>query len=656
MAANSPARIRPELTVPQVWWLLATGVVTALPLVPNMPAWLSALVGLALFWRAWLARQGLALPPRWLLTLLVLASSGAVFIQFRTLFGQNPGVALLILFLALKQLEARNPRDGLTIVLLAYFLGLAQFFYGQSIVTALASAAATLSATATLISLTDARPRPMGQLRRAGLLLLQAVPFMLICFVLFPRVQGPLWGLPKDAHSAQTGLDDAMAPGSISQLSQSDAIAFRVRFPGPLPERQQLYWRGPVLSEFDGRTWRPHLLSPRSRLPYEEPATAGIDYEVTLEAHGRRWLFALELPGKAPQDTVATRDFQLLARAPVTERHRYGLRSYPQLTAGQDDSPLLLQRERDLPSSSNPRLRALAERWRATASSDEEVLRQAQAFFLGQRLIYTLSPPLLGEHTADEFLFDTRQGFCEHFANAFAIAMRSAGVPARVVTGYQGGERNPIDGYLTVRQSDAHAWTEVWLPDRGWLRVDPTAISAPRRIDGDLAAAVPRGDPLPFLVRVDLAWLQELRFRWEAIGNAWNQWVLGYNPERQQQLLRRLGMATPDWQSMTLLLTGLSGAAMAVLAVWILGRHRRQDPVLKLWTRLDRRLAKRGLGRHAHEGPIDYAERISRTLPVAAKEIRIMAGLYSRLRYGRDRGDQTRLFDEFRRRVASFRP
>ncbi len=653
--ATKPAEA-PMLAAAQSWWLLALAAVALAPLATHLPAWLTGKTLAALTWRGWLAWRQRPLPSRWLLTLLVLAGSAGVGYQFGGLFGQNPGVALLVLFLALKQLETRTVRDGRAIVLLAYFLALAQFFYSQTIPAALATAAVVVVATATLLCLADARPTPAGQLRRAGIMLGQALPFMLLLFVLFPRVQGPLWGLPKDAGSGLTGLSDSMAPGAISHLSQSDAIAFRVRFDAVPPARHQWYWRGPVLSEFDGRTWRPRRELPRATLPYAEPEDGGIGYEITLEAHGKPWLFALELPGATPEPAFATLDYQLLAKSPVLSRQRYAVRSYPSLRAGANESPVLLQQSLALPPGSNPRIRRLAAGWRAGAQGDEDVLGLAQAFFLRQGLLYTLNPPLLGEHGADEFLFDTKQGFCEHFASAFAVAMRAAGVPARVVTGYQGGEINPVDGYLTVRQYDAHAWTEVWLAGRGWLRIDPTAISAPTRIDLDLAAAVPAGDPLPLLMRADLAWLRDLRFRWDAVTNSWNQWVLGYNPERQRQLLQRLGLPSPDWRAMTAMLAALCGLALLILTAWTLRRPGHVDPLARQWRKLSRRLARRGLGRRPEEGPLDYARRVGEAQPAIAADMHARAALYARLRYAAPAADRANALDQLRHHVASFRP
>jgi transglutaminase-like putative cysteine protease len=643
----------PTLTGSQAGWLLASATAAVLPLAPHVPPWLALTTALTLGWRAWLAWGQRALPSRWLLMLLTFAGCAAVLLQFHSLFGQNAGVALLMLFMALKQMEARSSRDGLAIIFLAYFLALAQFFYSQTIPAALATSAGTIITTAALANLTDPRTNPVAQLRQALSMLIQAVPLMLMLFVLFPRIQGPLWGLPSDAHAGLTGLSDNMSPGSVSQLAQSDAIAFRVRFSGTVPAHQQLYWRGPVLNDFDGQTWRPGYGTPNRTLPYAQPASGGIGYEVTLEPHGKGWLFALELPGQVPADALATHDFLLLAKTPVTTRMRYAIRSFPGLQTGLDEPESALRRELSLPAGSNPRIRALAAEWRREANSDDDVLRLAKSFFFRQHLIYTLSPPLLGRDTADEFLFDSRQGFCEHFANAFAVAMRAAGIPARVVTGYQGGELNPVDGYLTVRQYDAHAWTEVWLHGRGWMRVDPTAISAPTRIDLDLAAAVPAGDALPLLMRADLSWLRGLRYRVDAVTNAWNQWVLGYNPERQRELLRRFGMPSPDWQSMGATLAILSGLAMLALTAWNLRSRLRLDPAARQWARVSRRLGRRGLARSPEEGPLDYAARVGAALPRLADAIYDIATAYAHLRYGRGSPQQ---LAELRRLVASFRP
>lgn len=642
----------PALSRTQAGWLLAASASALAPLTLHVPAWLSAIAGLALLWRVWLAWSRNPLPPRWILLMTVFAGTAGILAHYRTLFGQNPGVALLILLIALKQLEARTARDGLALVLLAYFLALAQFFYSQAIPAALTTLACVVVTTATLGSLADDRQTPQQLLKLSARMLARSIPFLLVLFVLFPRIQGPLWGMPLNTHSIPTGLSDTMAPGAISQLSRSDAIAFRARFEGEIPPRRQLYWRGPVLTDFDGHTWRSMPPLSYTQMPYE-PEGDGIDYEVTLEPHDKPWLFAIELPGHLPPGAVIGMDYQLLAKNRITRRHRYAMRSHPEMHAGQNENGWVLEHALALPAGSNPRTRKLAESWRANQADARAILQKATAFFLRQGLTYTLTPPLLGRHAADEFLFDTRMGFCEHFADAFVVAMRAAGVPARVVTGYQGGEINPVDGYLTVHQYDAHAWAEVWIEGEGWLRVDPTAESAPLRVDMDLAAAIPPGDLLPLLMRPELAWLREARFRWDAVANLWNQWVLGYTPQRQKEFLDQLGMRSPDWQTMTVTLSVLCGAVLLAMILWMLRNRRHPDPAARAWAKLCRRLARRNLERRPWEGPRDYAERVAGARPTLAGDIRAIAELYGRLRYG---NGPPSMLDELRRRVASFDP
>ena len=650
--ARKPEVVHP-LTPAQTWWLLATGIAAYAPLVPQVPWWLAAVAAGAFVWRAALAWWRQPLPTRWMLAFITLACTAGVLIQYRTLFGQQAGVALLLVFMALKQLEARAPRDGLATVLLAYFLTLAQFFENQSIPVAATMLGTAVIATAALASLADARARPGRLLRLAGVLLAQAAPFMLILFVLFPRVSGPLWGLPGDAYSSLTGLSDDMRPGAINRLVQSDAIAFRVKFDGPVPRKQEMYWRGPVLTLLDGRTWRPGNRSAANDLPYQPLADSpAYDYTVTLEPHNKPWLFGLEFPATLPPDAFATTDFQLHARKPVRERLRYAMRSQTEVRHYKENYHVLAA-ALQLPDNLNPRTVLLGNSLREGRPTDYQRLQRAIEFMRAQQFVYTLQPPLTSEHVADEFLFDHKRGFCEHFSAGFVVLMRAAGVPARVVTGYQGGEHNPVDDTWVIRQSDAHAWAEVWLEQQGWVRVDPTAVSVPARIEQNLAAAVPAGEPLPWLARAGFDWLRELRYRWWAINNVWNQWILGYNPQRQMELLEKLGMHAPDWRKMSAALAALAGLVLLALAGWLLWRRPRLDPVERQWRQLSRRLAPHDLARRPWEGPRDYADRVATALPSHRKEIRLIASLYAALRYGKAPAE---VLADLRRRVAAFKP
>jgi transglutaminase-like putative cysteine protease len=638
-AARSPARESravvsdPPLPLPAALVLLTGVALAAAPHALRLPWWVTLLATAMLAWRSWAAWRNERLPRRWLLTVLVVCGMGAIYLNYRTIIGRDAGVALLVLFLSLKLMETKTRRDAVIVTFLCYFLALTSFFYSQTVATAALMLATAIALTASLVAIHGPQ-RPLREAARlAAVLLAQGVPVMVIAFFLFPRVQGPMWGVPVDAFGATTGLSDSMTPGNISLLSQSDAVAFRASFDGQPPERKRLYWRGPVFWQFDGRTWRAGDVRV-SEFARFEPIGTAIFYTVTLEPHERQWLFALEMAARVPPDAGATGDFQLIARRPVRTRIRYEMSSFLEYRATGGATPEELAAARALPEGFNPRAVALAQSWRHGAQTDERVVAAAVDWFRRGGLEYTLAPPPLGRDSIDDFLFQTRSGFCEHFSSAFAVLMRAAGVPARIVTGYQGGEVNPIDGYMIVRQSDAHAWVEVWLAEEGWVRIDPTAAAVPSRVEMGLAAAVPAGDPLPFLVRPELSWLRALRFNWEALANYWNQWVVGYNLERQRELLSRLGMPSPSWEKMAMALFWLVGLLVAILSLWMLRRSHDEDPVAKAWRKFCTKLARRGTERRASEGPRVFAARAAAEQPHVARRVGEISDLYVSLRYG----------------------
>jgi transglutaminase-like putative cysteine protease len=636
-AGKQAAAPDPAVSLANVSWLLGSLFLVAVPHLERLPLWVPVWSALLFGWRLHLANRGLGLPPRWLLLPLALAGAAGVFLSFGTIFGRNPGVALLTLLIGLKLLETRSLRDANLVVFLGYFLVITNFLYSQTIPTAIYLLGVVFVITLTLLRLNCAsEPPPLRErLRMAGVLLGQSLPLMLVLFVFFPRVQGPLWGLPTDAHSGVAGLTDRMSPGTISELLLSDDVAFRVDFlGGASPAPAQMYWRGPVLVDYDGKTWRmPQLgFATRPDLQVSEPA---ILYEVTLEPHQRPWLFALEMPGTKPRNSAFSPEFQLLSLRLVRERTRYTIESHTNYRIGLGERESVLNRALDLPEGLNPRARELAAGWRAAAADPVDIVQRALAHFRREPFAYTLNPPLLGRHGVDEFLFASRRGFCEHYASAFTFLMRAAGIPARVVLGYQGGELNPIGRYVIVRQADAHAWSEVWIADRGWVRVDPTAAVAPERVESGIQAALPAGESLPLLVRSDLEWLLQVRLALDSIGFRWNQWVVGFNPERQLSLMARLGMRAPDWRSMAAWLLAGAGALLLVFGAWMLRRlAAASDPVLAAWRRFCRKLERSGLPRRPGEGPRDYCERVKGSRPALAAAVERITGLYISLRYG----------------------
>ena len=656
--AKKPAEPLVPLEHDAIPWLLVAALATAAPHADHLPLWLSLLAGGVLLWRSWLWQHNALLPARWLLSLLVAAGVAGIGWQFHTLFGRDSGVALLVLFMALKPMEMRTRRDAIVVIMLAFFLLLTHYFYSQSIPTGLWLLGVTTLLTATLIRIHGGAQPVRAIFRYAGLLLAQAIPFMVIAFLLFPRVSGPLWGLPQDAYSGLSGLSDQMAPGSLNNLIQSGAIAFRVQFSGAVPEKPQLYWRGPVLNDYDGKTWRtraPNTASLR-KPPTIEAAGKTISYITTLEAHNQRWLLALDLPVKLPDDSTLTTTFEARTREPVVSRTRYAFTSALNFVANLQETPALLQQALSLPPGLNPRTRELAETWRSTLISPEKISNAALQLFHQEAFYYTLRPPLLGQQAVDDFLFTTRRGFCEHFASAYVILMRAAGVPARVVTGYQGGEINPVDGYLIVRQSDAHAWAEIWLANKGWVRVDPTAAVAPSRIEQGIEAALPSDDPLPALVRIDFDWLRDLRNRWEATNNSWNQWVLGYNPQRQREVLARLGLSEPDWRSMTVVLATLCGITLLIVTLWTLYQRNTDTPAQRAWRLFCKQLSQSKILRADWEGPLDFASRVARERPAYSVLTREAAGHFADLHYGKGQPEQLQKLKECTRRLKRLQP
>lgn len=643
------------LTRHHLHWLLGSlGLVYGLH-APHLPVWVTLLFMSAVAWRYMASRQRVKLPKmRWLFP-IAFASTLGIIVSYGNLFARDASVSLLATMMALKLLESHTRRDAMLLVFLAYFLGITSFMFSQSLLVGAYLLLPILALTATLISVNhpDGSLPVKFQLRLAGVMLAQSAPIMLVLFLLFPRIPGPLWGIPEDATSGTTGLSDQMSPGSISQLSRSDSVAFRAEFEGKLPDLSRLYWRGPVLWHYDGKTWTAGSMPrelPRQAL---ENTTAEIRYSITLEPHQHRWLFMLDMPSATPPDSRLTHDYQVISRQPVSTRMRYRASSF--LTYKMDAELSLPARKLalQLPPRGNPKARELGLSLASTQPTDTSIVEAALKRFREQPFRYTLNPPLLGADGVDEFLFTTRSGFCEHYSGSFVFLMRAAGVPARVVTGYQGGEFNPNGHYLLVRQADAHAWAEVWLQGRGWVRIDPTAAVAPQRIESGVASALPAGEPLPTLMRTDMYWLRQLYLRWDMINNNWNQWVLGYDQKRQIELLSRLAGSEITWQDMVLGLTGSVGFVVLAVTIAMLRRRRILDPLQSSFLHFSRKLAKAGVVIEPHEGPIDFGRRASIALPAQAANITAITTQYGALRYGT--APEKQQVEAFKEQVRKFR-
>ncbi|MET3375245.1 transglutaminase-like putative cysteine protease [Variovorax boronicumulans] len=606
-----------------------------LPQVNELPWWCSAITAMVLLWRASLAVQARPLPSKWWrLALLALALAGT-YATHRTLLGRDAGVTLVVCLLALKTLELRARRDAFVVFFLGFFAMLTNFFYSQSLLTAFTMLLALLGLLTALVNahMPVGRPPLMQAARMAGWMALAGAPVMLALFLLFPRF-APLWGTPGDAMAGRTGLSNTMRVGTIAELALDGSIAARIKFDdNRAPPQSQLYFRGPVLAQFDGREWTALPTWARSGQSVSNLRTRGepVRYEVTLEASQRPWLLTLDAAPRAPEvpgyEVTGTPDLQWFVNRPITDLVRYRAESHPQFQSG----PIVrtggrLQPYLVLPPGSNPRTAALAAQMRADptlAGADAQAFVQAAL----QRLrtggyTYTLEPGVYGNETADEFWFDRKEGFCEHIASAFVVLMRNLQIPARIVTGYQGGELNNVDNYWVVRQSDAHAWAEVWQEGAGWVRVDPTGSVAPGRI-GQFQRLTPQPGLLAGAIGVMSPTLvQNLRAAWEAVNNGWNQWVLNYTQSRQLDLLKTLGFNAPSLEDLGYVLLYLLVAASLAGAGWTLWERSRHDPWLRLLGRARARLAKAGLPLPETAPPRQMAQAADARFGPAAQAVR----------------------------------
>ena len=627
--------LEPRDHLRRLGWTMAGLVASLVPHMVHLRIWVTSLVLAICAWRLLAEQRGWRLPGTPLRALVALAATGGVIASYTTIAGIDAGTALLALMAALKLLETRAPRDHVVLIFIGWFLCLSAFLYAQDIRTVACVVPTVWLLAAALLEVArrghGVAPAPF---RTTGAMLLKALPLALVLFVFFPRIAGSFWGAPSNER-ALSGLTDEMSPGDISDLTLNDTVAFRVRFRGPPPPPSQRYWRGPVLNEFDGYTWsrgeNQFYFRPRV-LRLGQP----VDYTVTLEPTGQHMLFALDMVERWPVAMAQqTWDFQLRTRYPVNSVLQYEARSYPRYRAGEQISPALRNLNLQLPTGRNPRTIGLAQQMRVAAAGDREYIQSVLAMFRDQAFYYTLTPPGLERDSVDDFLFNTRHGFCGHFASAFTMMMRAAGIPARVVGGYQGGDWNPIGGYLILRQSHAHAWSEVWIAGSGWTRVDPTAAVAPERIERGLDAALSAEELLQGGLGPDSGLLWQAGMIWDNVNARWNDWIVQFNRLQQEELLRAFGFDDPDWQDLALVLGVGLGAALALLFGWLAWefRPRRPDAASASYRRFVERLARDGVERAPHEAPRDFAARVRRLRPDLGTAASAITELYLRLRY-----------------------
>jgi len=633
----SPAPGIPRISLT---WLLVAQVLVIVPHLGHLPPWIIGLWLACAAWRIQIFRMRAGYPNGWVKAGLLLGTAGGVFLSRGSLVGLDAGVVLLIAAFILKLLEMRSRRDALVLIFLGFFAVLTAYLFDDGILAALFSLLPVTALLAALIGLQQGAfaLQPWSTARLAAGLLAQALPLMLLLFILFPRLE-PLWSLPLPKDRAVSGLSDSMAPADIAELSRSAALAFRASFEGQTPPRSELYWRALTLDHFDGRRWSQSSFARGAPSAAWEQRGQPLHYSIVMQPSAQSWLYALDVGQTTLAQARQMSDFRLQHSHPVESALLYRVTSWPQalreptaIGAG-PGSALQLPREGD------PRSRAWAAELKRDYPQAERLVQALLGHFNRQPYGYTLRPPAVGPNSIDDFLFETRKGFCAHYAGAMTFVLRAAGIPARVVAGYQGGEYNPSGDYVQVRQFDAHAWVEYWQAGTGWVSVDPTFQVAPQRIEQGLEAAVAEeqsfleGSPFSPLRYRQLGWLNQLRLGWDNLNYGWQRWVLGYQGAQQLQLLQRW-FGRIDGQWLGLGLVGGGGSLVGLLALWLFKPWRREQDALQRWfKRFERLLARHALRREAGEGPRAFAERAARALPAQAQAIRTFAAAYEAQRY-----------------------
>jgi transglutaminase-like putative cysteine protease len=657
-ASARPASAAPTSTAAD--WLAGSAIIVIAPLLRELPLWISAAYLGAVGWRFMHTHWRWPQPGRLLRGVLAVLAVVAVYRYFGGLLGREPGVALLVLLTGLKLLELRAIRDAVLAALLLLLVVLGGFLYDNSLLLGIYTLFAVVAVTAALVRLQHQALAPLAVARLAALMVAQALPLMLVAYLLFPRLPDVSWGIRSSDTTATTGMSEQMRPGTISTLSLSDAVAFRAYFEETPPPSRALYWRMRVFWDSDGRVWEEGASMPARNLL--RGTGDAVRYRLVLEPSTGTWVPALDMPFAVPAGLRERAGFIYETRRVQLERQTLDFASYTQYRTLALDGARRA-RALALPDTLSDRVRRLADRWRAAARGDDEVVRAALAHFNTEPFFYTLTPPLLGRDPVDQFLFKTRRGFCEHYAAAFVTLLRAAGVPARVVVGYQGGVYNQTGNYLIVRQADAHAWAEVWLDATGWTRVDPTAAVAPSRIEYGIdglrrlnSQGLPLNTVAAELIRraFQLPWFERAKLRtrltWDYLNFSWYLWVGDYSLGRQREFLAQIGLTNWSVPVMVAVLIQL----VFIYALLQLRRRGAIDPVQRQYEKYCRKLQHIGVARRDTEGPVALARRARGARPDLAAAIDAVTNLYVALRYGPAKTAVTAR--AFARAVRRFRP
>jgi transglutaminase-like putative cysteine protease len=632
--------MNPEFNKGILSFLLSAIGLIVFPHVHHLPIAVFGFFFLLLSWRFICVWKQNWLPKRHVIFFLTAIGIFILYSQHQGILGRDAGTSLFVTALGLKLLEIKKERDLYLITYLAFIVAASQFLYEQSILMAAYILLVCCVLLATLVCINSCRPQTLPALKTACIIVMQAIPIAVVIFILFPRIEAPRWMLFNDDHQARTGLSDSMEPGSISSLGLSDELAFRVKFAGGIPFPQERYWRGPVLSHTDGKHWT-QLKNRTFEKSFDKPVVTGTPYQYTLlmEPQDKNWVFALDMPAEFSLSLTRNGNFQLITSENPDKRAEYKVTSYPKYNTGaitRTDYEDATQ----LPGEPSWKIKQLVKQLHGFDEPPEHFIKQLLEHFRKENFHYTLAPPLMEKNPIETFLFETRYGFCSHYAAAFVYLIRAANIPARVVTGYQGGELNRVGNFLEIRQANAHAWAEVWLKNQGWVRVDPTAAIAPERIEQNvnlgqlISGGIISFAPASVNAQAAANWLKQAHQLWGNIDYNWQRWVINYDSMNQSRFLSLLGI--DDIKAMIYWMIALIALITAVLSWFLLyQKQKTTDKALLIYNLFCKKIAKLGLLRGAGEGAKDFAERIKIQFPKHSKDIDLITAVFIRLRYGK---------------------
>lgn len=606
-------------------------------------------------------------PPRWAMLLLLGSCIMLVIIQYGGWSGYRSGISFLVALLALKLLESANLRDYFVACLLMYFLAAGSFLFSTSPFAIIVVILFCIGITSAMFILTSPNAFENKEaIKQAGWMMVKAIPLAALLFFFFPRIQADFGFLPGQDETQSDGIGNELSAGDFSNRSFSNELAFRVEFDGEKPDTANLYWRNKTMVAENNFRWQVDKETQNTQRTISDDNSSDLAvfrYQILQEASKDKYLSVLDYVGHAEQGKLLA-DFSVLKNSKIEGAFSYNAwSSNPAI----QNTKKLENRAYYLQSNTKPskRINNLINSWRQQTSNKQQLVDLVLNYFNQQPFKYSLLPPALGRsNQVDEFLFETKTGYCEHYASVFTLLMRWMDIPSRIVVGFQGGEWNDKGNYYVIRYSDAHAWSEVWLEGKGWVRADPTAMIAPERIEFGMEALFALWDDNQLQTNItgralsDLLQpkgvnksIQSLQQTLANISYQWNKWIVNYNLETQKALLQSIGLNTKYYLRNLILIMLISCSLLIAFYFWrLMPKQKALDETEKLYQQFCTILAEKGLNKNTSEGAYSFAKRAAQHFPQSAADIQRITQYYINQRYEK----YPKAIDDYKQLVNEF--